>query len=617
MPDALATFPGVDQILTATYSWTRGIKPSVAQIEMPPQANFVAQTGDLVFFDVNGTVITLTNCKVDRFDFVVDQRGQILRLQILDRRWQWEFPKISGHYNLRHDTGPLINDVTFGANVIWNTVKNAQELATLCLQAMKESSYDVSVLPTDAFPIVEWEEETAAQALEQLCEEFGCHVVINLLDEVVVCKVGVGALLPANLAILAGSGALDIPEIPDTITVVSAPTRIQDDLPLVPMAMEVDGTIVPLAKVSYLQNVTIDHNDLEYMHFITDPLCNRAARASVFRLYQVGTPLQLSILSEDGTQVDTITIEDILEIAPLEDSQCDMMLFEGVARPRPAIVYGMWYAGSDAWANGVDHLSPIDPAVLDQLATPGTMPGGGWPATSPQGYAEAAIYQGGFSIDRERCLVTFAEPVFWFDPSSGSLGSANIVLRTSFHFRDKDTRAYRRYVRKRTTGSNLGTDERRDLKEDIIPLLRVKSDPAFQTTSYLSNSFPLDPSAPYLNNINQQFPVVGQSGVGPGCQAQADYYLDGIQQSYQATAPQTVNYAWLQPVSLDGAIFQATYNLSVNGFTTTLSRNTEQPRRTLPYQLRRFYATIAKNLPKAKAQASQIAKRNRQQTTPT
>src|ERR1700688_296730 len=111
MPSGIVLFPGIDQILSATVSYGRGIRPSITQIEIAPQANFVALTGDLVWTDQNGTA-TFFDCRVDIFSFVYDQRGLIWQLRILDRRWKWDYPTISGHYNLRHDNGNLIQDAT-------------------------------------------------------------------------------------------------------------------------------------------------------------------------------------------------------------------------------------------------------------------------------------------------------------------------------------------------------------------------------------------------------------------------------------------------------------------------------------------------------------------------
>ena len=56
------------------------------------------------------------------------------------------------------------------------TEKKPQALATLCLQAMGEDDYDVSALPNDARPEIDWSYQNPAEALQQLCDKLGCRV---------------------------------------------------------------------------------------------------------------------------------------------------------------------------------------------------------------------------------------------------------------------------------------------------------------------------------------------------------------------------------------------------------------------------------------------------------
>ena len=68
---------------------------------------------------------------------------------------------------------------------------------------------------------------------------------------------------------------------------------------------------------------------------------------------------------------------------------------------------------------------------------------------------------------------------------------------------------------------------------------------------------------------------------------QAGYYLDAAEREYNQEYPQSVTYAGLQQLELDGAIQQVTYQCGPRGFTTAASRNTEDLDRTPSYKEKR------------------------------
>ena len=60
----------------------------------------------------------------------------------------------------------------------------------------RESAADVSELPNQARPRVDWVSANPARALATLCDALGCRVVLDLDDAVSIRRVGVGAELP-------------------------------------------------------------------------------------------------------------------------------------------------------------------------------------------------------------------------------------------------------------------------------------------------------------------------------------------------------------------------------------------------------------------------------------
>jgi hypothetical protein len=69
--------------------------------------------------------------------------------------------------------------------------------------------------------------------------------------------------------------------------------------------------------------------------------------------------------------------------------------------------------------------------------------------------------------------------------------------------------------------------------------------------------------------------------------AECDYYLDRLVAEYQTPVGQTIQYAGLMPIQLDGAIQQVTWSISSRGTITVASRNSEQRANTIPYTRRR------------------------------
>src|SRR5262245_22963248 len=93
-----ATFPGVNSVISCSYTCSHGTSPSVAVLEIVPQPNVIAAGGSLVFF-FDGFTLTIPNCKVDQASLRYDAQGFVWSLSIFDRRWRWAFGEVSGSWN--------------------------------------------------------------------------------------------------------------------------------------------------------------------------------------------------------------------------------------------------------------------------------------------------------------------------------------------------------------------------------------------------------------------------------------------------------------------------------------------------------------------------------------
>lgn len=600
MPSGIASFPGILQIVDATYTRAHGVQPGVAMLTIAPQPAIVGELGNLVFSfagtSQNGNkTYVFSGCKLDRIHFERDDRGLIVKLAVFDRRWRWEFPTVTGTYNMRHENGELVKDLSATqsgqtAQLIWNTEKTPQELATLCLKAMGEANFDVSQLPNDARPLVEWDYDNAARALEELCELLGCRVVLKMDDTVQIWRVGIGADLPENLDIRTRSPGIDLPERPDTIRIIGNRQRVQADVLLEAVGLDTDGQTKLIDKLSYIPKNAAGFPDYSgvippYFLGIKDLKARELAKQTLWRWYRVKLPFTVAVLDNPDAESDPVaqflTIDDLMQITPLEDMQVDMEIENGQKRFKPAWIWGVWGTDSLGYVNGVSTLQTLNPNFMVgelQVAQPllGTA----------ADFAKKTLYMGGFSIDKDRCIVKFSEIVAYVGSKQDSSGNtykpvsaAYLYLRTALCIRSKTTRGWLRYNKRRDFGTDFGTQPYDIKREDVILNVALRYDPKYSFNPASGGS----PAIPNIIGADTNF-----SDASTAC----DYYLDVAAQQFQTPTPEIRTYTGFQAVDLDGAIQQVTFHLSEAGAETTIARNTEVIVNRMSYNERRFYARM-------------------------
>lgn len=527
----LAQFPGIEKIISFSFTYSHGISPSVCVIEMTPQESFSAADGDLkLTFD--GVTITHKGCHIDSMSYVRDGNGRIWRLAILDRRWKWCFGLkgfLSGVYNTLQPSDGKI-DV--------KTEKTPKELAELCLKKMGEEGYDISKLPNDTRPEINWDYECPAEALAALCDPLGCRVMLDYTDDKVkIVKVGDGEQLPESggVPIVDDSGTVDPPERPDSLMLVGAPIRFQAQLKLEPVALEVDGRIVKLKDASYKPaagwaQVSLDGDEWEdigdaggLVQGATPKELKKVASESVYRWYRV-----------TGYRDGTMTIpglpkklERIDQIFPLDDSLVEQWKdpLDSRLKDKRARVVGKWCDFG------------LDPGNLRE-------------ADEADGVVREHEYDGGFSIDGDRGLVIFSTPVV-SEAANGDWEYPAIFLETSFGYRDPDTRAYLRYTKDaKATGEANGSGPRKYNDEGFVKTVRVLYDSFGNSQGEKDNLEELD--------------------------KRADAFLKEVGAEYQIKKPREMKYSGLIEIKLDGAIQQVMWESRVEqGCFTRASRNTE------------------------------------------
>ena len=558
---ALASFPGINQILSASMTLTQGITPSVCTIEMAPQDGFagaangnvqpsgnVQPNGPLVLFD-GATTIRFEDCRVESITFDAGSGDQRWRVSIVDRRWKWTgLGKVSGSFNERDGDNKLLK----------LTEWSPKQLAQYCLDALLEIDYDLSRIPNDLRPALNWDYKPPAAALGELCDIIGAVVVLRLDNTVAVVPCGAGADLPLSLDLQSGSQVADFPAIPSKIAVVGAVTRYQADFPLLAVGWERDNSIAPLEQLSYKPKDGWERVDLGQWNMLGDPAQKNRAEQSVFRWYQLD-PARIPLIPGFGK------IDELRQILPLNTEQAATVQEDGlgkqITRNKPALVYGVFWLEKNP-PQGPEQAGVRLVPVVD--GAPGQ---------------EKFVYHNSFTINAELGVVQFGERVLKrLKDRNGFLNKpADLILRVAVGVRDARTRAWTRYERLRAEQVRWLTPTRYVVRDDIqrrvVPVYAAPAGGAAANGLWKIDKL----------NDNQA-----------DCAAQADYYLAAAEQEYNRPAPATATYAGLKAIQLDGALQQITWEIGSSGCTTRVSRNmTVVTADTMPYAQRRFFERAA------------------------
>jgi len=520
-----ASYPGVVNVKSATMNWTHGISPSRCTIELTPQPGGVAPTGTLKLMFGNMS-LSFPNCCADHGSAEFTSSGEIWQLQILDRRYKWAWGEISGSYNLRWSDGTL-NEVT---------KRTPRQLAKLCLDAMGEKGANCNALPTDGNPTVEWSYTNPADALAELCDLYGCYVVLGLDNRVRLCKIGQGQNLPNGGVISYGCDA-NPPEKPGKLGIACGPNRYQVDFDLEAVGLDNDGSVKLINDLSYKPAAGWNVTDYPYYLDVSTTKGRELAVATVFKWYRVKEPI--SVPGYEGT------VSSRSQILPIIGQQCitsEQTTSDGkkVLQDQDGQVYGVWFARFDVDTNSVDDLTPME-----------------------QNTVSNSLCRRSWSLDEARGIVMFAEPIYKntaADGSAHSYGEPELKLRASCNVRDATTQAPERYTVTRSIGNRNDATlyvQKPDIVCRCIPTYGDK----FKVSSLTDNSSDVE--------------------------VECNYYLDQLSADYQTVEGASVPYAGMIRQDLDGAIRQVTWSINESGTITTISRNTESRTRGTPYVRRR------------------------------
>lgn len=536
---AIVEFPGIRQVLSASITMQHGISSGSHRITIAPQATPLALSGPLVL-RFGSAVIRLEDCRLDRSSFQFDDAGLLVSLVVLDRRWRWQFGQISGQYNVIRPDGTHISwDRIRQIDFLGDTLRNPHELAELLLKAMDEHDADVAALPTEPRPLIDWQVSNPAQELERMAEQFGCRVVLKLNGKLRIVTIGEGGQLPTQ-PLIGAVAAVNPPEKPKTLVVATAPKIFQYDMELEAVGQDLNGTVRPIAKLSYAPAPGTPtggwdlHSDIDFMSHVTKK-ARELAKRSVFRWYRVKP-----VFTVGAQQHEVLSLDQIL---PISSVQVQTKRRDGIEQPKPASVYGLWYSGVIGMnVNTGANLKP-DPEDED---------------------TDFTITQ--FSLDEERGIAQFNSPIYLLDIFDHA-APADLRLRTSFSLRVPKTREWIRETFKRNIGGDRG--ELWLAVDELIPVVFPRwAKDAFHVERWVDN-----------HRLLQQ---------------PAEHYLDALEkQVTQTEHTEAATYAGILPIELDGAIQSVSWDIGPDGAFTRVQRGQDAGTpETVPYSLLRAWRTV-------------------------
>lgn len=434
------------------FTLQAGITPSVAQLRFLLRQP-LNQIGDMVLTD-NQQSRRYRNCRITR-SFVPEGGGgpRYREVTIQDRRWRWSDRQFAvyGQYNS-----------TVGREVVLR--RNTRDLLILCLEALGETGYDVSQVPTGFYPVVDWDASNPAAEMESLCQELGLLVVLRQNDTIRIVRDGVGVIPRADPRQMDFEQAIEPPVIPRYLVYEGGKTTIQHDLNLVPVGLEDDsnhpnyGKFVPINELSYTPDPDFGWRREDPATF---PNVRQASRQTalkhVWRTYAVGGRIPLPVPSralnaainqgkltqnQQAAERNYFTIDrgTHWRVLPLNDFQLtlnpEFSLSLGLTEKGiPPVVIGYFYQHNLANTNtggftDWEFVSQFpNVADLSQLI-----------ATRPYRAGNTAeIYKKAKTVDYVNGRVDFQEPVFFKDMSVAGQTDyypALLRLRTSFSLRD-------------------------------------------------------------------------------------------------------------------------------------------------------------------------------------
>lgn len=435
-------FAGKEADGGGSFPLSSSVSPSMAVLRFRLSYTY-QQIGSLVLSDGISSR-EFRNCRVVRAVVQAGNGGARWReLQIQDRRWAWaeHYGGVYGAYNL--DTRAAGDP---------RNARSARQLAEILCQAMGEVGYDVSLLPSNVYPRVDWRGENPATELEQLAKLYRCFVTLTPNDTLAICREGLGEVPSQDARQMDFTYSEELPIIPRALCFEGDDLLCQHDLNIVPVGLETTGAskgrLLPIDDLSYKPAGGWARQNPDNFLGVTNKNDRATAKRYIWRYYQIKGPIQLPVPPEEllprngSGKVDPsvakavkadflIAKGDEWRLLPIEQDQLQLFKDTTEAEALEPQVIGYFATGGPGKNNYTGNL----PAEASNADVPiADVP---LPKTS-----HSLLYGEAFEVLHERGLVVFEKPVYLLGKTADAIGTdtylpAKIRLRCAFPVRVK------------------------------------------------------------------------------------------------------------------------------------------------------------------------------------
>lgn len=545
---------------SCSMTLSNGTEPSTAQLVMGRTfREKYPRSGTLSLCDGKLPPLVFPDCRVREAVNAKSQSGHQWNLTILDRRWRWHLTgDISGEYNRRNTVGDFVfpaekksarelsflllvamgelsegaNAETAYASTNWSTTDSIQRMTIL-----KDVGFDVSGMPADAYPHVEWDHNNPSEMLAELCDRYNVRIALACVREPVDMSLKAEQYIFSAVrlhapGVLSQELPATIEEETETMTMIMEPQKIriiggknkyQLIVPLEAVSMDTDGSIKKLNDLSYApQNgnwtpkVFEEHLGGEKT---SDP------SMTLFRWYRPISD-EITIHMPDGAEDILISRKRLTDT--WSDELVEAISSNGEARRDKAFAFGY-------------HMT--DESMIDE---------------SHRSSTPYAVIKSSLRLNMEYGVVEFSNRVF--DALNGAMVGATIYLCCSC--------ALDRFVHDDTSNTD-GIEETLEL---------IRRDDVFR--EYLINPNTFQASEQNKENIDEKI----------------SQYITEHMRQYDAwevdneLSAFTRTHAGIPSVATDGAVEQVTFQIdSRNAPMTTISIGTEHSREVPRSRLRQVY----------------------------
>lgn len=494
---------GVVGIQRLVYTATHGFLGGIAVVTCIPQV--IASARVSVGWTDGINTVLLTNCLIKHMATKKGPQGETLMvLQIHDRRWRWDFETALGQWNIANDDGSL--DTA--------TQISARELVSRLFSEGMGETVDCTAIPSDDYPFVDFQGEKARVACERLLSRYGCDIAFDVgTDSFVVVKLGTGATLPTSAVMTYGLSAGFNPW-PDNIRIYCGRTIFETMFELEAVGEDLDGTIKPIAELSYMPTGGWPGgNPKELIPQTSDKRAYGLANKTVGKWFRIKNVVGGGLTIPGG-----ITLPAIEHALPLRGTRL--------------LTFG---TGSEQYGS---------PPLLEGVFV--TVSEGG-PSQQFVNSANWTQYDGGFTVDRERGIVQTSTPVWKLNGAGDAFVEASLFLTISHYVQDEQKQFLRYYKSANIASNGVPTETR--VRENYWGMVRgVYEDGSLTDT--IDNQSALD--------------------------SLIDLELTAWAAGYVALEATTAVYGGVQYITLGGQIRVVQWTVDHNaGARTVASQNTE------------------------------------------